>query len=534
MGERRFCNFCAQILIERSQPTDLYGIMGNTEFPKQLETRNFAKIMRQILSPQLQLGEIDIGSISFDLQSRDDIPQILRGLQHIYTTPTVREAVFEYLEKIIPETVKTTTGRPGMEQWDIFILGSLRQNLSCDYDRLMELANEHRTLRQILGHGLVDEDDQYRLQTIKDNVSLLTPEMLDDINQIVIEAGHRLLGKEDAPLAGRCDSFVVETDVHYPTDINLLHDAMRKIIDLCGQAAQQHSLTGWRQYRHNKQCIKNLYRKAQKLKRSRSKDEAKIDLREIQIIEAHQALLDQSNQYLKRARETLTELSCDVMAICLREEIHGYIAHAERQIDQIERRVMHGQTIPHEEKVFSIFEEHTEWVSKGKAGVPVELGLRVCILEDTHGFILHHEVMEREGDEKVALRMVQGAQARFPQLRVCSFDKGFYTPSNRQELQERLDTVILPKKGKWSKKDREIETGDEFVRGRKRHSAVESAINALEVHGLDRCPDHGIDGFKRYVALSVVARNIQKLGAILLEKEKQEAQQIERLRKRRA
>ncbi len=222
------------------------------------------------------------------------------------------------------------------------------------------------------------------------------------------------------------------------------------------------------------------------------------------------------------------------MAEFLSQEIRGYMAHAERQTGQIRRRVMLGETIPHEEKVFSIFEQHTEWVSKGKAGVPVELGLRVCILEDTHGFILHHQVMERVSDDKVALAMVEETRARFAQLCVCSFDKGFYTPSNRQELQEQLDKVVLPKKGKWSKKDREIETDDEFIRARKGHSAVESAINALEVHGLDRCPDHGIDGFKRYVALSVVARNIQKLGAILLEKERQEAQRKARLRKRRA
>ena len=64
-----------------------------------------------------------------------------------------------------------------------------------------------------------------------------------------------------------------------------------------------------------------------------------------------------------------------------------------RQIDQIERRVLKGEVIPHEEKVSSIFEEHSEWISKGKAGVPVELGVRVCVLEDQYQFILHHRIM---------------------------------------------------------------------------------------------------------------------------------------------
>ncbi len=92
--------------------------------------------------------------------------------------------------------------------------------------------------------------------------------------------------------------------------------------------------------------------------------------------------------------------------------------------------------------------------------------------------------------------------------------------------------MVLPKKGKWSKKDREIESAEEFVQARRAHPAVESAINALEVHGLDRCLDHGIDGFKRYVALAVVGRNIQKLGAILLRGEKEAAQrQAQRLKR---
>ena len=79
--------------------------------------------------------------------------------------------------------------------------------------------------------------------------------------------------------------------------------------------------------------------------------------------------------------------------------------------------------------------------------------------------------------------------------------------------------MILPKKGKLSLADKAIEYSLEFVRERKKHPAVESAINALENHGFDRCPDHGTDGFKRYVALAVTARNLQILGTIIQKKE---------------
>ena len=77
----------------------------------------------------------------------------------------------------------------------------------------------------------------------------------------------------------------------------------------------------------------------------------------------------------------------------------------------------------------------------------------------------------------------------------------------------------MPKKGKLSQVRQAQEADPEFVYLRRQHSAVESATNALEVHGLDRCLDHGIDGFKRYAAFAVVARNLQRLGAILRQQE---------------
>jgi len=120
---------------------------------------------------------------------------------------------------------------------------------------------------------------------------------------------------------------------------------------------------------------------------------------------------------------------------------------------------------------------------------------------------------------KVAVHMVKEAKKRFTHLNGCSFDKGYYSPDNRTELNKLLDSVTLPKKGKLSAADKEIEYSEEFIRERKKHPAIESAINALENHGLDTCPDHGKDGFERYVALAVTARNIQILGTIIQEKE---------------
>ena len=483
--------------------------------------------MRNVFNPQMSLDGVDIGAIYLDPKSRDDIAQILRGLQHIYTEPALRERVFGILREVMPNRVSgegkadANTGRPGMEQWRILVLGVLRLGLNADFDRIHELANQHSTLRQMLGHGDWSDKTVYKAQTLKDNLRLFTPELLDRINQAVVDAGHVLVKKKvpGEGLAARCDSFVVETHVHYPTDINLLWDAIRKTIEISADLCQAHGLTEWRQGKYNLRQVKSLYRHAQKLKHSTSKDESKREDKQAEMREAHRVYLEQAQIYLERARQTREQLKHFVLAEVFLGELDEFMKHAERQIDQIDRRVLQGQSIPHEEKVLSLFQPHTEWISKGKAGVPVELGLRACIVEDQHRFILHHQVMEKTTDDVIAVSIVEETKQRFGSVSSISMDKGFHSMDNQDKLKEIVGLVVLPKKGRLSAVDRARESDDEFVRLRRQHSAVESAINALEQHGLDVCLDHGIVGFKRYVALAVVARNVQRLGAVLRQQE---------------
>jgi len=152
--------------------------------------------MRKTISQELQLNESQISDIQFDVKSRDDIPQLLMGLQYIYVANDDRDKVFKILETMIPEKVDAKNGRPGMYLWRIFVLGTLRLNLNWDYDRLHEMANNHKTIRQILGHGTPDDGYIYKLQTIKDNVRLLSFEILDKINQVVVKTGHTLCKKK--------------------------------------------------------------------------------------------------------------------------------------------------------------------------------------------------------------------------------------------------------------------------------------------------------------------------------------------------
>jgi hypothetical protein len=314
----------------------------------------------------------------------------------------------------------------------------------------------------------------------------------------------------------------------------LLYDALRKAIQMITLLYNLKGLPGWRQSKHNQKKIKKLYRQIQKLRHSTSKNPDKIAEKRRKIIEAHQEYIDIANSMLCRIKHDLQKIQ--EMKInkfeSLLEKTKKFIKHTERQIDQIKKRVFEGIKISHDEKIFSVFQEHTEWICKGKAGITQELGLRVCIMEDNFGFILHHQVMQRETDDKVTLPFVKKVKNLFSSLNSCSFDKGFYTPANKLELAKLIDHAILPKKGKLSAQDKKIEYSEEFIKARRKHSGIESAINALENHGLDRCPDHGIHGFKRYVALAVLARNIQVLGNILQKREKiyEKYKQRQRLR----
>lgn len=467
------------------------------------------------IGEQMEFSQVDIANIKLDFRCRDEIPQLLGGLQFIYSKSETRVEAFKILREEVP-VKDINTGRPGMHLWQILVLAVLRVNCNWDWDKIMYMANTHGQIRRMMGIGEWDEKT-FSLQSIKDNVVLLKPETMNKIGLLVIGEGHKLVRKNgENELRGRCDSFVVETDVHYSTDINLLLDAMRKVIFLIAALCIKTGVFGWRKSIHNFGKIKKLYRKCQKMKHSTSKNEKKKTERGILMIEAYKIYIDIARGFLSRVRETLEEISAmsndHILQIVA---IEHYMAHAERQIDQIERRVINGETIPHDEKVFSIFEEHTEWISKGKAGVPVELGLKVCILEDQYGFILNHRVMEKEVDVDVAVLMVEGVLNSFPEFNGCSYDKGFWSPENKKALEALLDHSVLPKKGKLSVDDKEREHSDEFIHYRHKHSAVESGINALENHGLDCCRDHGLDGFKRYVALAVLGRNLQKVGAIL-------------------
>jgi len=478
--------------------------------------------MRKSENPQPPLGYTPIRDIQIKLDSRDDIPKLLLALQQVHKDKEQRETILELIKEDFGTDAALDKGAPGMEFWAVFVFGVFRLGLNCDYDRLAELANEHATLRKMLGHGPWDEDQTYSARSLGENLSRLRPSTLKLISWVIVNAAHAALGvDEETVLRGQCDSAVVKSNVHYPTDANLLLDAVRKILHLTGQAAREiPELTGWREYRANYEKFRRLYLRTIKLKSSTAKDTAKREAREAERKEAYLILLETAAAYVRQAETALPPLDGNAPEIAA--EVRRFILHATRQGEQIRARVVRGENIPHSDKVFSLFEEHTEWIVKGKAGVPVELGVRAAIMKDQHGLVLNHRVMFGETDDKITVYFTQESQIYFPNLRTVSFDKGFYTPDNRDRLDCILKQPTLPKKGGLSQADRARESTPAFIAARKQHPAVESAIHALQVHGLERCRDKSKTGFERYIAWGVVAYNLHRLGAILLAQQREE------------
>lgn len=484
--------------------------------------------MRKPLEYQLQIGQADFNDIMIDLNDRDELPQFLFGLRKIASDLELRNRILKILNDSLSKKVNINKGRPGMTLWNIMTLGLVRLCCKWDFDKLRDMANNHKTLRAFLGHSLYDEF-RYALQTIKDNVQKFELNSLNEINKLLVAYGHNVIGKGNKALHVASDSFVVETNVHFPTDISLLWDSHRCAIRLIMKLCDELGISDWRQGEYQKRKLKKSLRVVSKLRKSTAKDEEIRAKKEKQLHASYREALGIAIDQAQKMHCTLDAIESPSGLIQIQIDlIKDYLSRSATQIDQIERRVLKGEKIPHNEKIFSIFEPHTEWISKGKAGVLVELGLKVCIVKDQYGLILNHQVMEHQTDEKIAVPLMEETTKTFHNIASCSFDKGFHSKSNQEKLATLIDLVVMPRKGKLSAKTAAIENNPEFIRLRHQHSSVESSINALENHGLDRCPDHGIEGFKRYVAFAVIARNIQIIGRALEIKELRKQQKEQR------
>ncbi len=478
--------------------------------------------MRKPFSEQTRLDCEAIPNVQLNLNCRDEIIPVLAGLQYIYSQPQLRDAIVDLVAQDVNENSRSDRGREGLDYWHITVLAAVRLGCNFDYDKLQDLAEQHRAMRQIMGIGDWQECIDFNWRRIRDNIALLKPETLEAISHKIVDEAYRL--EPEAVKQQRADSFVVETDIHHPTESSLIVDGIRKIMELCVRLYAVYDIVGWRQHEH-------LLKKAKQINRQIARIGARKGANyQTRLEKQYRKLLALAEMILERATQTCETLEndfeLDIVTIGQIAEIKVFMQRTQQVCGTACRRVLEGEKVPNEDKLFSIFEPHTQLYRRGKAGQPNQYGRLVLIIEDTRGFISHHYVMPRDAqDQDVAVEQTRTVQERLGnRIEEISFDRAFHSPENQIELAKIVNNVCLPKPGSKQSVEQEASASVKFHQARQRHPGVESAIGAMQSgNGLVRCRDVGEVGFERYVALAVLGRNIHALGKLLIAKQKPES-----------
>lgn len=460
--------------------------------------------------------------VTLNLQCRDEIIPILAALQHLYKEKAALQPILHLVEKDVNQASDRHLGRPGLSYWEILVLAAIRLGCNYDYDKLQDVAENHRRLRLIMGVGtweeLVDEKRRTRFDwsRLRDNLCLLSPDTLAQINEIIVKVGHQL--QPAAVNKIRVDTFVTDTNIHYPTDSSLIGDGLRKIIPLAAKLARQHGISGWRQHKKLVQTAQQRARKISKESRTKKKKKERVK-------RGYQKLLSTAHLVLNRVTLLVTTLATTLgmsvekcqQTTAVKELMH-YVSLTEQVCQQAHRRVILGEKVPNAEKILSIFEPHTELVKRDKQSQPLQFGRRVLVGEDGAGFVVHYAVVPQGvQDAELTIPVVKTLQEKYAgKVETVSFDRGFHSPTNQEELAKLVKNPCLAAKGKAGAEQEKTGT-IEFKKARKRHPGVESAIGALQAgNGLERCRDRSELGFHRYVGLGILGRNLHLLGKIII------------------
>jgi len=481
--------------------------------------------MRKRFEAQLTLGCTPIEEVKIPVKTRSHMAALIVAIQYIYVNAEWNERIFALLSEKISRG-KKPTGRSGMSLWEIFVLGQVRLCMNVSYDELHHLANYDTLLRGVMGVLPTDYTlgKQYEYQNIYDNVGLLDDGLLRKINDVIVEVGHEVFKKkEKAALRLKTDSFVVETDTHFPTDYNLLWDSARKCIDIAVFLKKEAGLQGWRKASEWKKILKGQMRRVGKTSSGGGKNKTE------RLENVVGAYLCKSTTLSGKVKQVLDDfMPVKDLHFMKMVEMEYYLDMLNKHIDLVDRRLLKGETIPHEEKLFSIFQPYTEWIKKGKQRPNVEIGKKLFVTTDQFNLIVDYQVGEHQADNQLTLEISDRLLAKYL-IQSLSVDKGFSNMGDKALLEEFIPEVIMPKKGKRTKEEQKIEQSPAFKKYKNKHSAVESNINELEHRGLDRCPDRNRKNFNRYVGMGITAYNLHKIGRkILSDRLKEEKQRAER------
>lgn len=481
--------------------------------------------MRKRFEQQLSIGHRLIEETPIHHNRKGKLEELIAAMKAIYCNPEYNQKIFNILEAHLTKR-KKQTGRKGMDLWCIFVLSQVRLCLNTSYEWIHDLSNNHLAIRWLMGieteYGFKRIEFSY--QNIYDNVTLISDEMVKEINSIVVEFGHGEVfkKKETEALRLKTDSFVVESNVHFPTDYNLLWDCARKCMDVVFKFLDKYeSIEGWRKIKNWRAELKGLMRELGKATASGGKG------KELRVKKAASRYITKASVFYSKIEKERPSFpindECDLGLVI---SLEYFMVLLKKHIELVDRRIIKGETIPHEEKMFSIFETYTEWIKKGKSRPNVELGKKLSITTDQFNLIVDYHIMDEEQDRDIVIALADRLLSLY-RIQSWSFDKGYWRKDNKQLLQTEVPQVIMPKLGKRTVVEKEEEHGRSFKKLKNKHSAIESNINELENRGLDRCPDRSLKNFTRYIGLGVCAYNLKKIGAEILKQQRVAAKQLQ-------
>ena len=310
----------------------------------------------------------------------------------------------------------------------------------------------------------------------------------------------------------RVDSTVYETNIHYPTDSSLLWDSFRTLARLMKQVSEEMRTVGFSHRFHVKKVKKLAYFISRNSDKKDKKTQRKIKGRYRKLIDRVMWITEVGNT----AKILLAEGGLEARAVAA--ELGHYVPIVEKIIAQAERRVFQGEKVPSADKVYSLFEEHTELLKRGKAGKPIEFGHKVVLAETGEKFILHYNALKKQKADKDLLEETLKAHRKIfgkgPE--VLATDKGFYESREQIEsLSKKIKTVSICKKGRRTEEESERESTEEFKAGQRFRAGIEGTISVLKrAFKLKRCLFQGFKNYAASLGCAVFCHNLVLLAEL--------------------
>jgi IS5 family transposase len=343
--------------------------------------------------------------------------------------------------------------------------------------------------------------------------NLITPETWKRVNTLLAQSAVEQELIEGDQL--RLDTTAVETNIHWPTDSSLLWDTYRALARLIEQVREVDPVLVGDQrllLKKTKRLHQKIARKASRNPRSAAKLEP-LYIKLFRLVANILRWADEMADCLARklAKRRYSELVQAAMESCLEELVH-YRELGGHVLDQAQRRVINKESVPNEEKIFSIFEPHTELLKRGKAGKPIEFGHMIQIQQVDGKFITDYDVFDKKPVEheliEPALESHKALFGQYPDT--IAADKGYYERMEEIErLGEIVELVAIAKKGKRTEEQTQRETDPAFQQAQRFRAGVEGSISFLKrVLGLFRCYAKGWEHYKATIGATILAHNL--------------------------